>query len=185
MSDKCADGVNNPAAGCVGRVQDWKDISPRLGVAWDVFGNGKTAVKANVSKYISILGNGQADLYNPLGVQTDSRTWTDRNGDLFPQYSEVGPSTISNFGTRAPRFWVRIPYSAIDGKSTPHGLVLYGHGLLGAGDQVRSDFNSKIANQNNLITLLAGAWAGRSAAASFSSASFSRTQKLEPPAAAK
>lgn len=81
----------------------FKNWAPRFSAIYDVFGNGKTAVKANVSKYISILGNGQADLYNPLGVQTDSRTWTDRNGDLFPQYSEVGPSTISNFGTRAPR----------------------------------------------------------------------------------
>ncbi len=67
------------------------------------------------------------------------------------QLNRDGKGVVTASGTRAPRFWVRIPYSAIDGKSTPHGLVLYGHGLLGAGDQVRSDFNSKIANQNNLI----------------------------------
>lgn len=54
-------------------------------------------------------------------------------------------------GTRSPEFWLRIPYSAVDGKSTPHGLVLYGHGLLGSGTQVRGGFNGRIANRKNLI----------------------------------
>lgn len=54
-------------------------------------------------------------------------------------------------GSRQPKFYLRIPYSATDGKSTPHGLVLYGHGLLGEGTQVRGGFNSRIANRKNLI----------------------------------
>src|SRR5207245_9303750 len=41
----CADGVNNQAAGCVGSVQNWKDISRRLGIAYDAFGDGMWAVK--------------------------------------------------------------------------------------------------------------------------------------------
>ena len=82
----------------------FKNWSPRLGVIYNLFGDGKTAVKANVGKYVAIMGNGQADLYNPLGVLTEQRTWRDANGDLFPQYGEIGPSTLSNFGTRAPRF---------------------------------------------------------------------------------
>ena len=53
---KCADGKNNAKNGCVGDVQNWKDISPRVGVAWDVFGNGRTAVKASVARYV----NGEA-----------------------------------------------------------------------------------------------------------------------------
>ena len=84
-------------------LRSFTDFSPRLAVIYDVFGNGRTAIKGNVSRYVAIMGNGQADLYNPLGVLTDQRTWRDTNGDLFPQFSEVGPSTISNFGTRAPR----------------------------------------------------------------------------------
>ena len=39
-----ADGVN------------YKDISPRMGVAWDVFGNGKTAVKVNAGRYEDQIG---------------------------------------------------------------------------------------------------------------------------------
>ncbi|MCS6912699.1 MAG: hypothetical protein RMK29_17930 [Myxococcales bacterium] len=52
-------------------------------------------------------------------------------------------------GTRSPRFWVRIPHSAVGGP--PHGLVMYGHGLLGSGTQVRGDFNGRIANDHRFI----------------------------------
>ena len=52
----CPDGKNNLNAGCTGRVQNWKDFSPRVGVAYDVFGNGKTAVKASVARYVDRRG---------------------------------------------------------------------------------------------------------------------------------
>jgi len=35
----------------------WKDITPRAGVAYDLFGNGKTAVKASVGKYMEGLSS--------------------------------------------------------------------------------------------------------------------------------
>ena len=35
---------------------NWKDLNPRLGVAFDLFGNGKTAVKASANRYV--LGEG-------------------------------------------------------------------------------------------------------------------------------
>ena len=37
-------------------VDSYKDITPRMGVAYDVFGNGKTAVKFNVGKYLEGVG---------------------------------------------------------------------------------------------------------------------------------
>ena len=52
-------------------------------------------------------------------------------------------------GTRTAKFWIRIPHTALDG--TPHGLVLYGHGQLGSGEQVAGSFNSKIASDHGLI----------------------------------
>lgn len=52
-------------------------------------------------------------------------------------------------GTRDANFWIRIPRTALDG--TPHGLIMYGHGLLGSGTQVRGSFNSKIASDHGLI----------------------------------
>lgn len=66
-----------------------------------------------------------------------------------------GNGQVTPSGTRAPRFWVRIPYSATDGNSVPHGVMMYGHGLLGEGRQVTGGFNSRIANRNKLILFAA------------------------------
>jgi hypothetical protein len=38
-------------------VLGYHDIAPRMGLAYDVFGNGKTAIKANLSKYLQSAAN--------------------------------------------------------------------------------------------------------------------------------
>src|SRR5262249_58963609 len=63
---KCPDGKNDPKAGCVGTVENWKDISPRIGVAYDVFGNGRTAIKASVARYVAGQQVAVADDANPV-----------------------------------------------------------------------------------------------------------------------
>ena len=78
---KCPDGKNDSSAGCVGTVQDWKDISPRVGVAIDLFGNGRTALKASVARYVAGQQIATANAANPVTVLglTDTRPWTDRD----------------------------------------------------------------------------------------------------------
>jgi hypothetical protein len=56
-------------------------------------------------------------------------------------------------GTRQPRFWIRIPHSALRGEA--HGIVMYGHGLLGSAEEVRAGYNGHIANTHNLIFVAA------------------------------
>lgn len=56
-------------------------------------------------------------------------------------------------GTRRQPFWVRVPWSALDG--TSHGLLQYGHGLLGDGTEFRADYLGEIANDNRLILFAA------------------------------
>jgi hypothetical protein len=87
----------------------WKDINPRLGLAYDVFGNGKTAVKTSLSRYVASQTVGFASQFNPLGgtvtgagfsgTGADTRTWTDPNGDRIVQMSELGPTSNPLFGT--------------------------------------------------------------------------------------
>jgi hypothetical protein len=103
---KCPDGKNDPKAGCVGTVQNWKDISPRFGIAWDIFGNGRTAMKASVARYVNgeAVGTAAAAGANPiasLGL-TDVRPWTDRDANGLPfdaagniQLNELATSTAT------------------------------------------------------------------------------------------
>ena len=74
---------------------DWKDIAPRLGVAYDLFGNGKTAVRFNLGKYMEAITATNNDLdMNPL-VRTVVRTtrgWTDTNRDYVPDCDLTDPA---------------------------------------------------------------------------------------------
>ena len=40
-------------------VNSYQDISPRVGLAYDVFGTGKTAVRFNIGHYLSPANNEQ------------------------------------------------------------------------------------------------------------------------------
>jgi hypothetical protein len=81
-------------------VPNWKNVSPRLGAAYDLFGNGKTAIKGNIGLYVQSEGTGFANTYNPQIFATDTRTWSDTNRDDIAQESELGPSQNLTFGTR-------------------------------------------------------------------------------------
>jgi hypothetical protein len=65
-------------------VDAYNDITPRFGVAYDVFGNGKTAVKFNMGHYLDAATNDSAyTRNNPAGrtVSTYDRGWTDSDND--------------------------------------------------------------------------------------------------------
>ena len=82
----CPDGTVDPGDLCTGMVQNWKDISPRVGVAMDVFGNGRTAVKASFARYVAGQQIAFANQVNPIGAltATDTRPWTDLDGNGLP-----------------------------------------------------------------------------------------------------
>ena len=82
----------------VKNVPNWKDVNPRLGVSYDLFGDGKTALKATVGRYIS--GGTLASAVNPVNTSVNSatRTWSDLNGDYYPQCDWTNPATNQECG---------------------------------------------------------------------------------------
>jgi hypothetical protein len=79
----------------------WKDFQPRLGINYDLFGNGKTAVRATLSRYVAQNAIGFSRQFNPINTTqaTATRTWSDPNGDWIPQESELGPLNPATFGS--------------------------------------------------------------------------------------
>ena len=70
----------------VNNVPNWKDINPRLGASYDLFRNGKTAIKGSMGRYVNLQTTAIANATNPaaaIAAQT-GRTWSDANGDYVP-----------------------------------------------------------------------------------------------------
>jgi hypothetical protein len=98
---------------------DWgPDTTPRLSAAYDLFGNGKVALKANASKYYRRYNADAFQIYADAGHVTENRLWLDcglnaagtacsgvnlpTNGDGIAQDNEIGPGTAT-FGQKALR----------------------------------------------------------------------------------
>jgi len=101
------DFPENPA------VPLWKDINPRVGGSFDLFGTGRTAVKAALGRYVFKNGLRLTGRNNPFSTSVSSvrRNWNDANENfvvdcdltLTTANGECGGYQNANFGLNNPR----------------------------------------------------------------------------------
>ncbi len=104
------------------------DFSPRLSVAYDLFGDGKTALKAGWNRYMSVVAEAFPNNHAPAFFTQDTRNWFDlaldsatgglpagctlanpaacpnpygTNGDNIAQDWEIGRTGNQSFGIRS------------------------------------------------------------------------------------
>src|SRR5262245_16981403 len=84
-------------------VDSYKDITPRIGAAYNLFGNGRTALKVSLGKYLEGAGvNGNYANTNPtlrlpqttmvFGTAGVTRAWTDANGNFVADCDLLDPA---------------------------------------------------------------------------------------------
>jgi hypothetical protein len=119
----------------VHNVPLWRNWAPRFGVAYDVRGDGRTAIKYSLNRYNQWDMLGTAGTYNPLALVTAQLRWTDLNRDDIAQGEpgcvyktpgcEIDFSTMpANFGTRALSTAVNLQrwYTVENGFEVQHAL---------------------------------------------------------------
>jgi hypothetical protein len=70
----------------------WKDFNPRMAASFDVFGDGRTAVKVSFNRASALGGIGLGNNHPVLrSIANVTRTWNDANRDFNPNCDLVNP----------------------------------------------------------------------------------------------
>jgi hypothetical protein len=96
----------------VPNTPNWNDIEPRIGAAYDVFGNGKTGIRFALGRYAIYYTTALAKAMNPSGAIAGltSRTWhptaaeiaqLNATGQITPNCDVSNPATNGDCGAVA------------------------------------------------------------------------------------
>jgi hypothetical protein len=97
---------------------DFKDLTPKLGAVYDVAGNGKTALKVSLNKYVQGLSSGDAIFgsvlmpINRVGNAT-TRSWNDIDRDYVPDCDLALPASNGECGAMANQNFGRATGGAV------------------------------------------------------------------------
>jgi hypothetical protein len=79
-------------------LPNWKTIVPRIGLAYNLFGKGKTVLRASASKYAGGFGTTLAQSVDPMFLTSETCTWNAFAGTT-PALMATQGQTILNAST--------------------------------------------------------------------------------------
>ena len=99
-------------------LPSFKDVTYRTAAAYDLFGNGKTAIKAGFGKYLMGQGGAlaQQGFSKSFGIAGDTdRSWSDTNGNFLPDCVLTNASANGECGANVnPVFGQTLSFAALD-----------------------------------------------------------------------
>ena len=115
-------------------VDTYRDISPRVGVAYDLFGNGKTAVKFNLGRYVTTATNDAIYAANNPStriVEIASRSWQDTNKNFAVDCDLLAPAaqTVPGGDTCGALTGNSLNFGKASGATTVNPALLTGWGV--------------------------------------------------------
>jgi hypothetical protein len=116
------------------KVPHYRNLSPRLGFAYDLFGTGRTAVKASLGHYPEIVRVATGNPANNL-VRNTNRTWNDANRNYVPDCDLRSPAANGECGP-----WSNLNFGRVG------GVTRYADGAL-------DGFNSQYHNWQGSVSL--------------------------------
>ena len=144
----------------VKNVPNWKDVNPRISAAYDLFGTGRTALRASASRGVEQDSIRYARANNPATtvITQTGRQWVDRDVDFVPDCDltigapngECGPWLTPSFGSAIPgtvynpaimNGWGVRPYNWEFSTSIQHEIAPRLSVLFGYFRRVNGNFN--------------------------------------------
>jgi len=80
-------------------VISWNSLAPRVGIIFDLKGDGKHALKASYGRYHHVVSTGFIGIVNQNSGAGQFHEWNDRNGDTIFQNGEQGALLSTSGGT--------------------------------------------------------------------------------------
>jgi len=93
----------------------WDVFTPRLGLTYDLFGDGKTALKFSLGRYSDWLYASLIVSYNPLRLSSYTFDWWDNNGNGVPD--EAGIDSYKGVWSTSPLVKLRDYWSRLVDKN--------------------------------------------------------------------